>query len=174
MHVANELITFNDTCTNVNSLLLPSPLIDPICDITVAGRCCGYSTLKCYTGYFTDELCPRPSTINVTSATYGLSDCQSYIGECCPKDTDCEIRVTVEYLGTIKTNCNGRQGCNPSLRAAWSPATECGASGQTDYVTIYYDCLQGKLILFNVNEKYRVIKKVTWMLPYRDLTKDKY
>ena len=174
MYVPNELITFNDTCTNVNSLLLPSPLIDPICDITVTGRCCGYSNLKCYPGYFNDELCPRPFTINVTSATYGLSDCQSYVGACCPKVADCKIPVTEEYLGTIKKECNGGQRCASTLRAQWTTATECGVPGQTDYVTIHYDCLQGKLILFNANEKYRLFKKVTWMLPYRDLTKDKY
>ena len=106
----------------------------------------GYSNFQCYGGFFNDELCPRPSTINVTSATYGLSDCQSYAGACCPKDTDCKIPVTGEYLGTIKTDCNGRQRCDSSLRAAWTTANECGASEQTDYVTIHYDCLQGVYI----------------------------
>ena len=122
----------------LQNYLIPS--CSSISYIFISGKSYAYSNWKCYPGFFTDELCPRSSTINVTSATYGLSDCQSYIGNCCPKETDCEIPLTGEYLEDIKTKCNGRQQCD-GLRADWAPAIECGVF--TDYVTIYYDCLQG-------------------------------
>ena len=104
----------------------------------------------------------------MTSATYGLSDCQSDTGKCCPEETDCKIPVTGEYLETIEANCNGRQRCDSNLRALWTSASECGASGETDYVTIHYDCLQGKYIKakqsFAQCESYHSLSVLAWIL----------
>ena len=133
----------------LQNYLIPS--CSSISYIFISGKSYADSNLKCYGGYFNDELCSRPLTIKVTSATFGLSDCRSTIGACCPKGTDCEIPVTGKYLEDIKTECNGRQTCGSSLRGDSTIATECGILGPTDYVTIHYDCLQGKYIIAKQN-----------------------
>ena len=131
----------------LQNYLIPS--CSSISYIFISGKSYADSNLKCYGGFFNDELCLKSSTIKVTSATYGLSDCQSHTGKCCPKDIDCKLAVTGKYLEDIKTECNGRQTCGSSLRGDSTIATECGLLGPTDYVTIQYDCLQGKYIIAN-------------------------
>ena len=105
------------------------------------------TTTACEGTYFEETLCDtNEGVILVLEAVYAVSFCVNLGTECCPNTVDCSIVISFnnpDYFEEIEEACNGKAACTNLLARRTTSLAQCSESF-TDYVRIYYRCIQSK------------------------------
>ena len=97
--------------------------------------------------YINNQLCFGETVADITEGRYGVLHVTSQLHRFPPDlEADCQHFVTPEYLYDIMDSCNGKHFCK-NLKALPSSIYCDDKKTYTDYVLIFYRCIEGGYFL---------------------------